>query len=224
MVQILAQASYEALINLWIGFINFIPTLLGGLVLLFLGLVIGNGLGQLVEKIINIIKIDSALEKTSFKAFLDRAGIKLGTGYFLGQIVSWLVILSFLIAACNIWGLIAVSDFIRSVVNYLPNVIVAVLILLTAIILGEYFAKFVRASVAGAGFKYQKFLSSLSRWVFYVFGILAALSQLNIAPRIIETLFTGIVAMIAIAGGLAFGFGGKDVAAGILNKIKEELE
>ncbi len=224
MMNTLAQSSYNALVNLWHGFVLFLPTLLGGIILFLVGLIIGNGLGQLVEKIIDLLKVDTALEKTGFKKFTDRAGLKLNTGYFLGQIVRWLIILSFLIAACNVWGLTAVGDFISSIVNYLPNLIVAILILIVAIILGEYSAKFVKASLAGAGLKYKNFLGSLTQWVFYIFGILAALSQLKIATSIVNTLFTGIVALFAIAGGLAFGLGGKELAQEILKNFKEEIE
>jgi len=224
MINTLATASYSALINLWNGFIMFIPTLLGGIILFLLGLVIGNGLGQLIEKVIDLIKVDVALEKTGLKTLTDRAGLKLNTGFFLGQIVKWLIILSFLIAACNVWGLSAVGDFIQSIVSYIPNLIVAILILIVSIILGEYFSKFIRASLAGAGLKYKNFLGSLSRWVFYIFGVLAALSQLKIASYIVNTLFTGIVALLAVAGGLAFGLGGKELAQDMLKKFKEEVE
>jgi len=220
----LATESYGALVNLWQGFITFIPTLLGGIILLLLGLLIGNGLGQLVEKIIDLIKLDTALEKTGLKTITDRAGVKLNTGYFFGQIVKWLIILSFLVAACNVWGLTAVGEFIQNIVSYIPKVIVALLILIVSIILGEYFSKFIRASVAGAGLHFKNFLGSLARWIFYVFGILAALSQLKIASYIVNTLFTGIVALVALAGGLAFGLGGKEWAQEMLKKFKDEVE
>jgi len=97
-------------------------------------------------------------------------------------------------------------------------------IMLAAIVLGEYAARFVRASVSGVGLKFQGFLSSLTKWAIYIFGILAALSQLKVAPYIINTLFTGIVAMLALAGGLAFGLGGKELAQDMLKKFKEEIE
>ena len=224
MFNTIAQASSTALFDLWSGFILFLPTLIGGFVVFIVGVIIGNGIAQLVEKLIDLLKIDPLLEKIGFKQITDKAGIRLDVGFFIGQIVKWLIMLSFLVAACNIWNLSAVGDFIKSIVNYLPNVLVAVLILLAAIVLGEYFAKFVRASVAGAGLKYQHFLSAISRWVFIVFGLLAALSQLQVASYIINTFFTGIVAMMAIAGGLAFGLGGKDFAGELLGKIKKDLD
>ncbi len=224
MLYTITQASSEALIELWNSFILFLPTFFIGLIVFIVGLIIGNGIAQLVEKIIDLLKIDPILENIGFKVFTDKANIRLDSGYFIGQITKWLIILSFLVAACNLWGLFAVGDFIKSIVVYLPNVLVAVLILLAAIILGEYFSKFIQASVAGAGLKYQNFLAAISRWTFLVFGMIAALSQLKVASYIVNTLFTGIVAMIAIAGGLAFGLGGKEVAQELLGKIKREME
>lgn len=224
MFNTIAQASSAALFNLWNAFVLFIPTLIGGLIVFFVGVIIANGISQLVEKLIDLLKIDPILEKVGFKQFTDKAGIRLDTGFFIGQIVKWLIILSFLVAACNIWNLSAVGDFLKSIVDYLPNVLVATLILLAAIVLGEYFAKFVRASVAGVGLKYQNFLGGISRWVFIIFGLIAALSQLQVASYIINTFFTGIVAMIAIAGGLSFGLGGKDFARELLGRLKGDLE
>jgi len=220
----LAETSYQALINLWNGFVMFIPTLLGGIILFLVGLVIGNGLGQGIEKIIDLIKLDKALEKAGLKNLLDRADLKLNTGYFFGQIVKWLIILSFLIAACNVWGLTAVGEFIQNIVSYIPKVIVALLILIVSIILGEYISRFIRASLATAGLQFKNFISSVSRWIVIIFGILTALQQVNIASYLSNTIITGIVAFLAIAGGLAFGLGGKEYAQDLLKKIKEEIE
>jgi large-conductance mechanosensitive channel len=224
MVNEIGLASSNALIALWESIKGFLPIFFSGLIVFIIGLIFGKGFGLLVERIINLLKVDSLLEKIGFKQVTDRAGLQLNSGYFLGQLVRWIVILAFLVAACNIWGLTAFGEFLKSIVNYLPNIIVAILILLGAVVLGEYFAKFVKASITGAGLRYEGFLSSLSRWVFYIFGILAALSQLKVAPYIVNTLFTGIIAMIALAGGLAFGLGGQEVARELLRKIKEDLE
>lgn len=224
MLNQISIASSEALISLWEAIKGFIPVFISGLIVFIIGLIFGKGLGLLVERIINLLKVDVFLEKVGFKQITDRAGITLNSGYFLGQLTRWIVILAFLVATCNIWGLNAFGDFLKEIVSYLPNVLVAVLILLGAIVLGEYLAKLVKASISGAGLRYESFLSSLARWALYIVGILAALSQLKVAPNIINTLFTGIVAMIALAGGLAFGLGGKEVAGELLRRIKEDLE
>ena len=220
----LAESSYNALIGLWNGFVNFLPAFIGGLVIILIGIIVGKGVGELVEKIIDALKIDAALARTGFKTFTDRAHIRLDTGYFFNVITEWVIILAFLVAACNVWGIPAVGGFLRSIVNYIPNIVAAILILLVAIILGEYSGKFVRASVAGAGLKYQKILDGLVRWTFYIFGILAALSQLKVAPYIINTLFTGIIAFFVIAGGLSFGLGGKDLAHDLMENFRNDME
>ncbi len=224
MFNTLAKESSDALLNLWRGLIGFIPSLIGGLVVFLLGIIIGEGVGQIVEKIVDSLKIDKVLEKAGFKAFTDRAHIRLDTGFFFRVITKWLIILSFLEAACNVWKLAAVGEFIHGVVNFLPDITIATVILIASIVIGEYAAKFVRASVAGAGLKYQSILAALVRWAFYIFGILAALTQLGIATDIINILFTGIVALVAIAGGLAFGLGGKDLAKSLMEKVKDDLE
>jgi len=224
MINNLSLASYNALISLWQSFVTFLPTFLGGLIVYLIGIILGNGLAQIIEKIIDALKIDHFLEKTGFKDFTDRADIKLNSGYFVGQVVKWLLVLSFLVASCNIWGLVAVGDFIRSIVAYIPNVIVAILIMLAVIVLGEYADRFVRASVAGAGLQFQNTLGSLSRWVLYIFGLIAALSQLKVAPYIVNTFFTALMAMLAIAGGLSFGLGGQDAARDIIKKFREQIE
>lgn len=224
MINTLANASYNALATLWNDFLLFVPTFLGGVILFILGLIIANGMGQLVEKIIELIKLDTVLEKSGMKKLTDRAGVQLNSGYFFGQIVKWLILLSFLVASCDVWGLTAVGEFIKNIVDYIPNILVAILILLVSIVLGEYLSNFVKASLASAGLKYRNFLGSLTRWVLYIFGLLTALSQLKIASYIFNTLFTGIVAFLAIAGGLAFGLGGKELAQEWMRKIKEEIE
>ena len=220
----LAKSSYNALFGLWDGFLNFLPAFIGGLVIILVGLIVGKGVGELVEKIIDALKIDALLEKGGFKSFTDRARIRLDTGYFFNVITEWVIILAFLVAACNVWGMPAVGNFLQGIINYIPNIIAAILILLVAIMVGDYSGKFVRASVAGAGLKYQKALDGLVRWTFYIFGILAALSQLEVAPYIVNTLFTGIVAFSVIAGGLAFGLGGKDLARGLLDTFRNDLD
>ena len=213
-----------ALQQLWIGFINFIPAFLGALILFLIGLVVATGLAELTEKIIDLLKIDVALEKIGFKKFTDRANVRLDSGYFLGFIVKWLLILVFLKIAANILGLVAIEDFLGQVIAFIPNIIVAVLIVLISVLLGDFAAKVVKASVAGAGLKSAKFLGSLTQWALIIFGLLIGLTQLGIGTTIWQILLTGFVGMIAIAGGLAFGLGGNDVASELLAKLKDKIE
>lgn len=219
-----AEITYLALFELWSGFINFLPTLLGGLIIFFAGLIVASGFAVLVEKIIDLLKIDEILEKwTSLKIFTDRAGVRLDSGYFLGFIVRWLIILAFLMAVADIWGLAVIEEFLRQIINYIPRVIVAVMVMILAVLFGDYLDKIVRASVKAGGLKAAKSLGSLARWSVLIFGLAIAIPQLGVGGHIIQTLITGLVAMIAIAGGIAFGLGGKELAQEILVRLREKI-
>jgi len=216
--------TYSALQQLWVGFINFIPAFLGALIIFIVGLIIASGLGELVEKLIDLMKIDKVLEKIGFKKFTDQAKLKLDSGYFVGMLIKWLLILVFLRVATDILNLTAVSEFLMSIIAFIPSLVVAVLVVLISVVLGDFLSRLVRGSVAGAGLKSAKFLGSLTQWSIMVFGLLVALTQIGIATYILNTFFTGIIAMLAIAGGLAFGLGGKELASNLLGKLKEKVE
>jgi hypothetical protein len=203
---------------------EYIPRLVGALVVLIIGLIVAAGLDALVEKIFATIRLDTFLEKLGLKPIFERAGLKLRGAYFLGKLVYWFVVIAFLLAVSDSLGLYALSGFLSSVLNYLPNVIAAVLILLASLVVGNFLRRIVTASVLSAKLHAAHFLGMLVWWVVIVFGFLAALSQLNIASAMVQTLVTGFIAMLALAGGLAFGLGGKDYANHLLNKLKDRTE
>jgi Conserved TM helix len=223
-VQSWTNVVVGSLQNLWIGFANFIPSLIGAIIVLIIGLIVAAGLGALVEKIFESIHLDGFLAKLGVKPYFERAGLQLRASYFLGRLVYWFVVLAFLLAVSDSLGLYALSGFLTAVLNYLPNVIAAVLIMLAALVLGSFLRRIVTASVMSARLHAAHFLGSLTWWAIVVFGFLAALTQLNIAAAIIQSIVTGFIAMLALAGGLAFGLGGKDYANHLLGKLKDRTE
>lgn len=210
--------------NLWFGVANYIPNLVGALIVFVIGLVIATALGTVVEKIFDAIKLDTFLGKLGLMPYFDRAGLKLHASRFLGQLVNWFLVVAFLLAASDILGMYALSGFLRDVLFYIPNIVVAVFIMLAAAVLGNFLRRVVTASVMSARLHGAHFLGSLTWWSVIVFGLLAALSQLNIAVQIINSIVTGFIAMLALAGGLAFGLGGRDYAAHLLGKLRESTE
>ena len=132
--------------------------------------------------------------------------------------------IAFLLAASDSVGLYALSGFLTNILNYLPNVIAAVLIMLVAVVLASFLRRIVTASVMGAKLHAAHLLGSLTWWSVVVFGFLGALIQLNIAAQIIQSIVTGFIAMLALAGGLAFGLGGRDYAAYLVGKLKDRTE
>ena len=223
-VQNWADVLTSSLQTLWFKVINFIPELIGAIIVLIVGLIIATGLGSFVEKLINALKIDVFLRRLGLEAYIERAGLRLNAGRFLGEIVKWFLVVVFVLAACDILGLFGISAFLGDVLLYFPNVIIAALIMLVAILVGNFLRHLIKASVKSARLYSANFLGTLTWWAILVFGFLAALMQLGVGVAIINTLITGFIAMIAIAGGIAFGLGGKDFAASLLGRFKEQIE
>lgn len=213
------RASLERLLN---GVVGFVPNLLGALVVFVVGLIVAYVLGVwVVEKILDALKFDTLLDKLGLTPYFQKAGLRLRGSRFLGQLVYWFVVIAFLLAASDILGLFYFSNFLRDVLFYLPNVVVAVLIMLAAVVLANVASRVVIASVMAARLHAAHFLGTLAWWAVTVFGLLTALVQLNVAASIINTVITGFIGMLALAGGLAFGLGGKEYAAHLLSRLKE---
>lgn len=214
-------ASFQ---NLWLGFVQFVPSMVGALVVLVVGLVVAAGLGTLVERVFGTIKLDTFLTRLGLAPYFERAGLKLRASHFLGKLVYWFVVVAFLLAASDSLRLFALSGFLRSVLDYLPNVIAAVLIMLAATVVGNLARRVITASVMSARLHAAHFLGTLTWWSILVFGFLTALVQLNIAASIVNTLITGFIAMLALAGGLAFGLGGREYASYLIGRFREHTE
>lgn len=209
--------------NLWVGVIGFLPNLLIALVIILLGWAIGVLLGRVVAQIVKAIKIDEALRRAGVEDFLNRGGLNLNSGAFLGGLVRWFVIIAFLTAAFDVLGLYQVTGFLRDILHYLPQVIVAVLILIAAGLVAEAMKKIVLSSAKTADLASAPLLATVTKWVIWVFAILVALSQLGIASGFIQTVFTGLVVALSLGLGLAFGLGGQEAASRVIDRVSKEV-
>jgi hypothetical protein len=206
------------------GVVGFLPNILGALIVFVIGLVVAAGLSALVERIFEAVRLDAFLAKLGLGPYFERAGLRLRGARFLGQLVNWFLVIAFLVASSDILGLWAFSQFLSDVLLYIPNVVVAVLIMLAAVALGNLAKHVVVASVLSAKLHAAHFLGTLSWWAVVVFGLLTALQKLQIELPILQSLIMGFIAMLALAGGLAFGLGGKDYAAHLLEKLRDNTE
>ena len=204
----------------WDKTIAFLPELIAATIVVVVGLIIANGLGILTEKITDALKIDALLESMGLNKIISRTSLRLRTGKFLGETVYWLFVIAFLIAAADILHLSAVSDFLTNVLFYLPNIVVAILILVATFYFANFMKGLVKHSAAAAKMKEAKTLGDITWWVIVIFGFLSALVQLRIAGHIINILIIGTVGMLALAGGLAFGLGGRDYAKELTDKLR----
>ena len=206
------------------GVVGFIPQLVISLIIFLVGWALAVIIGRAVEQIIHALKVDNALRGLGFETVLSRGGFKLDSGAFIGGLVRWFFIVVFLVASVDVLGLSQVNFFLReTVLSYIPNVIVAALILVVAAVLAEAVQKIVRGSAKAAGMPAAAFLGGIARWAIWIFAILAALFQLGIAGPFVQTIFTGFIAMLTIAGGLAFGLGGRDAAAKYIERLRSDI-
>jgi hypothetical protein len=203
--------------GIWAGVAAFLPNLIAAIVIFIIGWIVGALVGRLV-------KLESALEQAGFGAVVKRAGMNLNAGAFIGGLVEWFVIVAFLVASFEVLGLTQVNDFLKNVVLlYLPQVIVAVLILLVAIVIADVLSRIVVSSAKAANIKSANLLGTMTKWSIWIFALLTALVQLGIAVAFIQTLFTGVVVALSLAFGLAFGLGGQEAAARYIDKVKQEI-
>lgn len=210
--------------DILMGFGSFIPKLFIAFVIFIAGWIIASLVGNVVAQIIRSIKVDHALRTVSVDSFLKRAGFNLDSGAFLGGLVEWFIIIGFLVASFDVLGLTQVNTFLQQVILfYLPQVIVAALIVLVAAVIAEAMQRIVTGAAEAGGIRSANFAGKITHWSIWTFGILTALFHLGVAAAFIQTLFTGIVVAIAIALGLAFGLGGQDAAARAIEKVRQEI-
>jgi len=223
----LAIRTYEAIIGIWpniiTGLINIIVTLIIALIVLIIGWLVAIGIGSLVSRILNAIRLNEYFQKAGWKGALEKAEIKLDAAAFIGVIFKWIVFVIVLMIVAEILGLTQFAGLLGGVLAYLPNVIVAVFLFVTAVIIAEVLEKVVRAAVEGTKVGHGAVAGAIVKWSIWVFAILAILEQLGVAENLIQTLYTGVIVFLVIAFGIAFGVGGKDVAAEILKDLKHKL-
>ncbi len=214
----------QSLIGLWYGFINFVPGLLGAIILFIVGWMVGSIIGKAVMQLVSVLKVDSLFESAGANDFMNRAGLKISASRFIGALVRWFIIVVFLMASLQIIGLTQVNDFLReAVLYYLPKVVIASLVLIIATVLADGMKKLVKASAQAANIRSANMLGSITLYAIWGFAFIIALSELGIATAFMQILFTGFIAALAIALGLSFGLGGKEAAARTIEKISSDM-
>jgi small-conductance mechanosensitive channel len=213
-----------SLLNLWYGFINFVPGLFGAVILFIIGWLIGSLVGKAIAQLVSALRVERLFEQAGAKDFFNRAGIKLSVGGFLGAVVKWFIIVLFLISSLQIIGLTQVNNFLtEAVLFYLPRVIVAALVLVIATVLADAMKRLVEASAQAAHVRSARMLGAITRYSIWIFAFIIALSELGIATAFMQILFTGLVVALALAAGLAFGLGGKEAASRAIQRMSSDM-
>lgn len=217
------QAILDALVILWDNLLGYLPNLIAALVILIVGILIAKAIGKLVQKIIEAIKVDSYVRKINIVQKIEEGGTRVIFSQILGWLVRWFLYIVLLVAVSEILNLGQFTIFLKDIALYLPNVIIAVLILVVGFVLGYFVDDLVVKILKGTRAKLAPLVGAAAKWAIIVFAILAALIQLRVAVTLIQTLFTAIVVTIALAAGLAFGLGGKEAAKDFIAKLKQDI-
>jgi hypothetical protein len=202
---------------------TFVPKLIGFLILLLVGWLIATALKKAVTLVLRKIGFDRLGERIGLSRLEQQMGLKLDAAGLLGQIVYWFVFLIFLVPACDALGLTAVSGILNSLIAFIPNVFVAVIVLFLGVLAANFVARLVRGATAGANIGNANIFANIARFAILGFVAIIALEQLQIAPSLLNILFTAVIGAVAVAFALAFGLGGQDAARRLLARSEQVM-
>lgn len=224
----LVDATTGSFQQVWDETVMFLPRIVGVALLFIVGVIVAAILSSLVMRALKAIKVDDAVSQTGVDKEFEKVGVHLSISKFFSKLTYWLVLLfTIVLATDSLFGAGTVSNLIKPLFDFIPNVVFAIIILLGSVLLANFLQTLIQAAVVGAKLHAPMFLGKVAWWSTVIFGFLAALKQLGIGDFIINIASTAITAAffgIALAFGLAFGFGGKDRATEMLNKWKGMMD
>ena len=203
--------------------LTFIPKFLGFLVILLVGWLIASAVSKAVVFLLRKVGFDNMANRIGLTRMEQRMGMRLDPAGILGKIVFWFLLLIFLIPAVDTLGLTSVSNILNSIIAYIPNVFVAIIVLFLGTLLATFIADIVRGFTSSTNIGSPSVFAGIARWAIIGFAALIALEQLQIAPALMNILFTATIGAVAIAFGLAFGLGGQETARRLLARSENTV-
>lgn len=224
MINEVTTSTSQAFSQAWAGVINFLPNFIAAIIIFIIGWFISIAIGKIVSEILRKVGFNNIFKKTGWENAFKKADMEVDPSQFIGVITKWIFVVIFLMIASDIVKWTTFSILLGQIIVWIPNLIVALVILVVAIVIADILEKIVKATVDRIGVASANFLGALTKWVIYIIAILAILSQLNVAPALVNSIVFGIVGTFVIAFGLAFGLGGKDEAQRLLKIAREKVE
>jgi len=205
-------------------FLSAIPRIIGFAVVLVVGWIISSLLARGVEALLHAVRFNDLARRSGFADFVQKMGVKDDSSGVIAGIAKWFVRLITLVVAFDTLGLPAISGVLQQLLLWLPNLVVALVVLVLGGLAANALAQLVRGATAGAGFSNPEILATVTKAAVWSFAIVAALTQLGIATTLINTIVIGLVGALSLATGLAFGLGGRDRAAQLLDTVGRKVE
>ncbi len=209
---------------IWERFINFLPNLIGAVIILVVGWILGMVVALLIDRLFRIIGLQTLFEKAKVEDIIKKGDVDKDATALLASVAKWIIYLVAFIAASSTLKLPDVANFLNSILAYIPQAVAAGAILLIGLVLAHFLSSVIKGSVKAGGLASADAIAVIVRYSIIIFTFLAVLSQLGIAQNFIGTMFIGVVAFLAIAGGLSFGLGGQGVAQEWLEKLRKDLK
>jgi hypothetical protein len=219
------QESFFVAINTVVtNVVSYIPTILAAIIVFLTGLFLSRFLKSLTIKVLKAVQLPKLAEKVGLEKVLEKTEVETKVEEIVGEVVKWLVLLVFVVAAVNILGLSTVSLVLNSILNAIPRVVSAVLILAIAVLLAGVVENLIKGSLAQINVKTARLLAKIGSYIVVIFGALAALNELGIAQSFVNAIFIGVIAALSLGFGLALGLGGKDTVSKMLEEWYKEFK
>jgi hypothetical protein len=200
-------------------FVAAIPKIVAFALILVIGWFLATLIQKVVAGVLRTVHFNNLARRSGFADFVQRMGMETDAAGFIGNVVKWFVRLIAMVVAFDALGLPAVSDVLRQLLLWLPNLVVALVVLVIGGLAANALSNVVRASTAKAGFSNPGAIAKVASVAVWAFAIVVAVNQLGIAETLVNTLFMAVVGALALALGLAFGLGGRDTAAEIVRGV-----
>ena len=201
-VEDLSISISSAVLGAFSGFVGFIPSLIGGLIIL-----------TIVFGLLKMIQLEKFLARYGITKIEGR---DIEWAEILAELARWAIIIVFLVPTLEAWNLSAVNVVLNRLILYIPNVIVAVVLALIGLVFSKLGYRIAYSMSRTLGKDLAHTVGLVAEWSIVVFVGFLVLHQLGVAQELLRILFGGLVAMVAIAGGLAFGLGGQSTARSLL--------
>jgi hypothetical protein len=221
----LAELEWDTLIaepirQMLTKILNYLPTLLGALIILVVGVILAKIIRRLVNGLLKLIRFDLMADKAGITAVIRKGGLETSARDVVSSLVYWLVMIMVLVMAVDALGLPRASGILTDLFAYVPRVIAALLVLVVAMFLAGFVSGIVRTAAGNAKMPRPEILAGISRWAIIIFAATIALVELGIAPLLVTTTFNIILGGVCLTLALAFGLGGKDAAARFLEELR----
>src|SRR3954464_12648522 len=207
------KASLAGALN---TFFSAIPRIIGFAVVLIVGWIIASLLARGVQALLHAVKFNDLAQRSGFAGFVHKMGVKDDSSGVIAGVVKWFLRLITLVVAFDTLGLPAVSNVLQQLLLWLPNLVVALVVLVIGGLAAKALSQLVRGASAEAGFTNPDMLATVARVAVWAFAIVIAVNQIGVAATLVNTLFMATVGTVAVALALAFGLGGRDTAAEIV--------